>query len=666
MFTPLGLFAEIPCPQGERCTLLKCLFCHESNGARSAGDSSPISRASGHDGRPSKRAKLDQSPEKAQVSSSSLSNEITQEMVRRPSDLFPAGRAPQSGSQGISKLQSTTREVTPPAPNRSEPLKTLRPVSSKPTAAASNSNPSDTESKPTSTTPFDSSAKFPPRKAPKETLNPRMLTKAPTSHVGRTAILKKLHGAMVAHNEKLRRDKNSANRCFILTPDELVTMALDEEEKTAKENAGVYGNVIKLRIVKVSKMSIGEWVKEVMDHLNTRYYSVKPIQKPGTNPNLLATGMTVEEELAVVPFLVTPIAGHEQYGYVTKAPTESEIAVAKEGVDKSNGYEKCDRCGGRFQVFPGRREDGALTSGGTCTYHPSRPVYPQRKKTDHVTGSQEPSFPCCGEPMGASSGCTKADSHVFSVSETKRLASVLQFETTPRQPEKGPLGPVCFDCEMGYTSIGMEMIRLTAVSWPEGRDLLDILVRPIGEILDFNSRFSGVYQKDFVDAKPYDTLIATTEPLTKQEGKEKSQKPLQLVKSPAEARDLLFKLLQPETPLIGHAINNDLNVCRIIHPTIIDTVLLFPHIKGLPVRNSLKYLASKHLGRDIQTGLNGHDSKEDSIATGDLVRVKAHEKWKNMKSKGWKLENGKLVRSAQGASGPTDQDGHKRMSSTER
>ncbi|KAJ6044250.1 uncharacterized protein N7446_002447 [Penicillium canescens] len=632
MFTPLGLFEGIPCPQGERCALLRCLFSHESNEPRSAGDSTPKIRASGDDGPPSKRAKLDQSAEKAQVPCSNSSDENTREMTRR-----------QSGVQGISELQSITREVTPPAPSHSELSRSSWPVPSKATTAVpSKSNASKTESKPNNAAPSESSAKLPPRKAPKETLNPRMLTKAPTSHVGRTAILKKLHGAMTAHNEKLRKDKNSANKCFILTPDELVTMALDEEEKTAKDNPGVYGNVIKLRIVKLSKMGIEEWVKEVMDHLNTRYYSIKPIQKPDTKPSTLATGMTVEEELATVPFLITPITGYEQYGYVTKAPTETEIAVAKEGVDKSNGWEKCDRCGGRFQVFPGRREDGVLTTGGTCTYHPFRPLYPQRKKTDHVTGSQEPYYPCCNEPMGTSSGCTKADSHVFKVSETKRLASVLQFETTPRQPEKGPLEPVCVDCEMGYTSMGMELIRLTAVSWPEGRDLLDVLVRPIGEVLDFNSRFSGVFQQHYIDAKPYGTTVSTADLPTK-EGMGRPQPPLQLVKSPAEARDLLFKLLQPETPLIGHAIDNDLNVCRIIHPTIIDTVLLYPHPRGLPIRNSLKSLASRHLGRDIQTGVHGHDSREDSVTTGDLVRVKAREKWKDLNKNGWKFENGKLV-----------------------
>jgi hypothetical protein len=68
-------------------------------------------------------------------------------------------------------------------------------------------------------------------------------------------------------------------------------------------------------------------------------------------------------------------------------------------------------------------------------------------------------------------------------------------------------------------------------------------------------------------------------------------------------------------------------------------------------------LASKHLGRDIQTGVNGHDSKEDSVTTGDLVRVKVREKWKELNKNGWKLENGKLIPPGQGASKSTGRTG---------
>ena len=523
-----------------------------------------------------------------------------------------------------SKLSSVTRKVSPPPSNRSR----------------SKDEGHDSISGTASASTERTSSQLPPRKVPKESLNPRMLPKAPASHGTRSAILTKLHSAMSSLNEKLATDKDSSNQCFILNRDELVTMALDEEEKAAKDSPGVYSNVIKLRIVKLTKMGIEEWTQEVKAHLNTRYYKFQPIQQAVLQQSKpLETGLTTREEIALVPKLVTPLVGLEEHGYVTKAPTDVEIETAKEGVIQSKGWEKCDRCGGRFEVFPGRREDGALASGGQCTYHPSRPIYPPRKRTDNVTGSSEAYFPCCSETVGASSGCTKANTHVFKVSEPKRLASILQFKTTPAQPDKGPLDPVCFDCEMGYTTLGFELIRLTAVSWPEGHELLDILVKPMGEVLDFNSRYSGVLPEHYASATPYGQDAPA------QDGAKGKQKPMQYAESPAAARDLLFKFLQPTTPLIGHAIDNDLNVCRIIHPTIIDTVILYPPPRGgLPNRMSLKTLARKFLERDIQTGGDkGHDSKEDAIATGDLVRVKVGEIWKFLKAKGWRFESNELI-----------------------
>lgn len=185
----------------------------------------------------------------------------------------------------------------------------------------------------------------------------------------------------------------------------------------------------------------------------------------------------------------------------------------------------------------------------------------------------------------------------------------------------------------------MELIRLTAVSWPDGKPLLDILVRPMGEILDLNSRFSGVFPEHYATAIPYNPSSPT------QETSDSEPQPLQVVDSPAAAREVLFQHIQPDTPLIGHAIDNDLNTCRIIHPTIIDTVILYPAPRGgLPFRMSLKTLCRKFLEREIQTGGDrGHDSKEDAVATGDLVRVKAMETWKVLKAKGWIIKDGRLV-----------------------
>ncbi|CAG8032329.1 unnamed protein product [Penicillium olsonii] len=610
MFTPLGCFADIVCPRAQECTLLKCLFSHSDGSSSTGGQHSvPADNAP-----PAKRLKVE-----------STTGGLSQSRNSSLQTLAPASNS--TPKHSVTPHDTSEVRLTRP--------KTMDPPVSKQAEVSHSAG-----EKPETSKDAPQAARLPPRQAPKESLNPRMLGSAPAAHTVRTAILKKLHASMTSLNDKLRDGKDPANRCFVLTPDEMITMALDEEEKCARDNPGVYSNVIKLRIVKLTKMDLETWVKDVMAHLNGRYYKINPVEKPPAGPTPIDTGLTPAEEQAFVPKLVTPLAGLEAHGYVTKAPTQADIEAAQKGVDESKGWEKCDRCGQRFQVFPGRREDGTLTTGGQCTYHEGRPVYPRRKKTDHVTGSADPYFPCCNQSIGASTGCTKAQTHVFKVSEAKRLASILQFKTTPPQPEKGPMEPISIDCEMGYTTLGLELIRLTAVSWPGGRNVLDVLVRPMGEILDLNTRFSGVTLQDFASAEPYNPLTPSADPPA---GESKLSLSLQLVKSPAEARELLLGLLQPETPVIGHAIENDLNVCRLIHPTVIDTVLLFPHPKGLPIRNSLKILAQKQLGREIQVGSGGHDSKEDSIATGDLVRVKLGTKWKSYQKGGWRMEKNKLI-----------------------
>ncbi|EQL02418.1 Ribonuclease H-like protein [Ophiocordyceps sinensis CO18] len=143
---------------------------------------------------------------------------------------------------------------------------------------------------------------------------------------------------------------------------------------------------------------------------------------------------------------------------------------------------------------------------------------------------------------------------------------------------------------------------------------LDVLVQPKGEVLDLNSRYSGVWPDDLALAELW--TGQEIPPLT--DDGDGAQKKLKKVQSPAAARDLLFSLISPDTPLIGHGLENDLNACRIVHPTLIDTVLLYPHRAGLPYRRGLKGLVEEQLGYKIQqdTGPEtlGHDSAEDARA----------------------------------------------------
>ncbi|KAL4969656.1 putative RNA exonuclease Rex3 [Aspergillus stella-maris] len=607
MFAPLGLFKDIPCPQGEQCNLIACIFSH---GGFAQGPASEASTQQDETSEPArKKVKRDPLPETKEVSK----------------DV----QLPLPGSGRVTPIKK-------PAPSTGSARPAVKPVG---TALKSTATPP--KQKPSSAAPSAEKAgsSIPQRQAPKESLNPRMIPKAPANYNVRTAILKKLHTTLCSLNDQLKKDKGLKENCLILTPDELITMALDEEEKIAKDNPTVYSNIVKLRIVKLSKLSKDDWAKELKEYLNKKYYKMQPPQKTTSTPSKqsepFTTNMTPEEEIAIAKHLITPLTGLEDYGYVTRPSTAEEISTAKRGVEDAKGWEQCERCRGRFQVFPGRNEEGLLTSGGTCTHHPGKPLYPPKKKTDNVTGtSREQYYSCCNQGVSESRGCTVGETHVFKVSETKRLASIMQFETTAENDNlDAGKTPISFDCEMGYTTLGLELIRLTAVTWPAGKKILDVLVRPLGEVLDLNSRFSGVFPEAFLNAIPYGTETSSSDPAK-----------LQIVPSPSVARTLLFKHLTPSTPLIGHAIDNDLNATRIIHPTVIDTAILYPAPGGFPYRMSLRVLARRYLEREIQSaGAQGHDSAEDAIAAGDLVRVRGKEAWGRLKGLGVGVRAGEVV-----------------------
>jgi len=359
-------------------------------------------------------------------------------------------------------------------------------------------------------------------------------------------------------------------------------------------------------------------------------------------PKAIDTGLSPTEEATLLLDLLAKQDGLAKYGFVTAQLSTADIEKARQGVEAAQNWEQCDRCHTRFQVFPGRRaEDGALTTGGVCRYHPAKPRRPPAQNNADRS-YKESIYGCCNESVGTSVGCTTAETHVFKVSDPKRLALIMPFDSTPENP---PLvdkkTAVCFDCEMGYTTQGMELIRLTATSWPSGASLLDTLVRPLGEILDLNSRFSGVWPSDFTSAA---LNVSPDRPQCL--GKEDLPTPtLGFASSPVVARSQLFDLIAPTTPLIGHALENDLNAVRIIHPSIVDTCILYPHPRGLPVRHGLKHLMKKHLDRDVQQdGGRGHDSAEDARSAGDLVRLKVGEMWKGMKRDGCKFVAGTLAK----------------------
>ncbi|KIW93132.1 uncharacterized protein Z519_05737 [Cladophialophora bantiana CBS 173.52] len=630
MFSSLGLFRNVPCPRQDDCSLQTCIFSHSwrvpspeaDHGLNSAKEYDPFS-AGEISSPPSKRRKLESPPQQPVISN------VVRLDTRGLEVSTPAsfGTQPPSPSRTVSRL---TQEIPTSSQiprhviqGRAEgkPTSLVRPVSPPPTQFRN-----------------ESSVLIKKQPVKVESLTPRNVANAPALLRTRLTVLQKLHEEMRTQNSKLA-DSDTKHRSLVLDEQELVRFALDEEEAATKLGGEIYKNTMAQNILRTRKMTMEEWVKRVSQWTGTSSSANVHAKLVDKRDDLLSAGLSsLNEQVAVLKHLHTPLEGLEKFGYVTTQPSSSELASAKAGLVATRGFESCDRCGTRFQVFPGRDETGRLTSQGRCRYHWARPNRTVPLKRDRTQGQSEAIYPCCNKPQG-SEGCSDADSHVFVVKDPRRLATILQFEHTPAKSDIRLRQPVSFDCEMGYTTHGMEVIRVTAVSWPDGRLLLDVLVRPFGEILDLNTRFSGVTKEAYASALPYQATLCENV----QEA-HLNDRQLRKVDSPGAARQLLFEHISRETPLIGHAIENDLNVVRIIHPCVVDTALLYPHPRGLPIRYGLKLLSQKYLSRGIQTaGEAGHDSKEDAVATGDLVTKKVVEKWKLMRCEGWAFVDGTLM-----------------------
>ena len=646
VFTTTNLFKGIACPEGDNCKLTSCIYNHPVTPVTAAPKASnPV--ASSNDVHASSS---EPASKRRRVTYESLADKPLSRAEKIKADL-EAIKSAKSAPHGMSPppLPKTTSSETGCG---HIPASLAKPVSPPP-ANGPKPTPKQTNAMPTSANMNSGSAE--PKKAvapvKKESLNPRMLPNAPESHAKRTIFIQHLHKDMVRLNNELKSSTQPIQdfppeklKVLALSDQEVITLALDEEEKAARDQPKVYANVIKNRISAYRKMKAEAFI-DVVKASFSKNVAKAPEKKQG---KIITTGLSPAEEVKVAQRLTVPdqskLAAH---GYVPVPPTAAEAEEAAKAVESSMNYEECDRCSARFRVFPDRNEEGRLTSNGPCRHHPNKKVFPTRQKTDHYTGGNQPFYPCCMDPVG-SQGCTTLDDHVFKTSSPARLAAVLPFITTP--PNDAPskdrkgrtVGAVGFDCEMGYTAFGLELIRLTAVSWPENELLIDVLVRPLGTIIDLNSRFSGVWPEHWASAIP----LADWNPPSPNPRAPEPTTPaaLPIVDNPQKARELLCSYLKPTTPLIGHAIENDLNATRLCHPSIIDTMILFPHPRGLPFRHGLKMLAKKYLERDVQTGgERGHDSLEDAVATGDLVRVRVAREWRMLESQGWKFEDGRLV-----------------------
>ena len=161
-----------------------------------------------------------------------------------------------------------------------------------------------------------------------------------------------------------------------------------------------------------------------------------------------------------------------------------------------------------------------------------------------------------------------SDCHVC---ETADYNNMRGFVSTIEKGEEGERKVFALDCEMVNTTVGSELCRVTMIDHT-GTTCYESLVMPDNHIVDHNTRFSGITPEDLVGV--------TTRPRDIQ-------------------AQLLFKI-DAKDILIGHSLESDLRAMRLLHNTVVDTSVVFPHKRGPPFKRALRTLAKEQLQRIIQ------------------------------------------------------------------
>uniref|UniRef100_A0A1A7YNE0 REX1, RNA exonuclease 1 homolog n=1 Tax=Iconisemion striatum TaxID=60296 RepID=A0A1A7YNE0_9TELE len=277
----------------------------------------------------------------------------------------------------------------------------------------------------------------------------------------------------------------------------------------------------------------------------------------------------------------------QEHGYPQSNPEAPGKAVIHNLPEKKvvpDPFTKiCCRCGAEYKI----NVNGSCVRKEECCYHWGR------LRRHKVAGGWETNYSCCASAVGAP-GCQSSKQHV----QDNRKESLDGFVSTFSKPlpPDGNGGVFALDCEMCYTKQGLELTRVTVIN-AEMKVVYDTFVKPESKVVDYNTRFSGVTEEDLESA----TITLR------------------------DVQAVLLSMFRAESILIGHSLESDLLALKLIHSSVVDTAIVFPHRLGLPYKRALKNLMADYLKRIIQDNVEGHDSSEDASACMELMIWKIKE-----------------------------------------
>lgn len=277
----------------------------------------------------------------------------------------------------------------------------------------------------------------------------------------------------------------------------------------------------------------------------------------------------------------------QEHGYPRRNPEASGKAILhnteKKAAPADPFTKVCCRCGTEYKVST----NGSCVRKEECTYHWGR------LRRHKVSGGWETNYSCCAGAV-SSQGCQTSKQHV----QDARKESLDGFVSTFSKslPPDGNAGVFALDCEMCYTKQGLELTRVTVID-SQLKVIYDTFVKPSTKVVDYNTRFSGVTEEDLQNV----TITLR------------------------DVQAVLLSMFSAESILIGHSLESDFLALKLIHSSVVDTAIVFPHRLGLPFKRALRNLMADHLKRIIQDNVGGHDSSEDASACMELMRWKIKE-----------------------------------------